>query len=56
MFLVQIAPQGLFGVTDPDFWPAVMRKMQEIRCYKFLENSNSQSQHFLADVCSIKKK
>lgn len=27
------APQGLFGVTDHDFWPDLMRKIQEIYCF-----------------------
>lgn len=26
------APQGLFGMTDHDFWPDLMRKIQEIHC------------------------
>jgi len=26
------AAQGLFGVTDDDFWPDLMRKLQEINC------------------------
>lgn len=26
------APQRLFGVTDHDFWPDLLRKIQEIYC------------------------